>query len=131
MKATITITVDTDSLQSYTDTYLAQLWHVAQANPMDGFANSEPGELAERIGREIIRRFLTNTAPDLWHHQGTHHPFHMHLNAQEKQAAETLERFATWADAQPADVCYGIRVSHIARQFAKTLKPEGASDANA
>lgn len=74
MQATVTIDIDTDKLDGYTDTYLAQLWHIAQANPADGFASSEPGRLAEYIGREIIRRFLANTPPDLWHHQGAHQP---------------------------------------------------------
>jgi len=74
MKTTISITVDTDALQSYTDQHLASLWHVAQANPVDGFSSPDPGVLAERIGREIIRRFLVNTTPELWAHQGSHFP---------------------------------------------------------
>jgi hypothetical protein len=74
MKTDITITLDTDALTSYTDQHLATLWHVAQANPMDGFKNSEPGQLAEKIGREIIRRFLASTPPELWSHQGRHFP---------------------------------------------------------
>ena len=72
MKASITITFDTDGLEGYTDQHLAALWHVAQANPVDGFENSEPGEWAEKIGREIIRSFLANTGPALWAHQGRH-----------------------------------------------------------
>lgn len=74
MKTTISITVDTDALQSYTDQHLASLWHVAQANPVDGFSSDEPGQLAEKIGREIIRRFLASTPPELWAHQGRHFP---------------------------------------------------------
>ena len=33
MKTTITIEIDTDGLQSVEDSYLAQLWHITQANP--------------------------------------------------------------------------------------------------
>lgn len=72
MQHQITITLDTDALTSYTDQHLATLWHVAQANPVDGFKSSEPGELAEKIGREIIRRFLLSTPAELWAHQGRH-----------------------------------------------------------
>jgi hypothetical protein len=32
----------------------------------------------ERIGREIIRRWLGSVQPELWHHQGRHH-FHAAL----------------------------------------------------
>jgi hypothetical protein len=72
MKSSITITFDTDSLHSYTDQHIAALWHVAQANPADGFKSHEPGQIAEAIGREIIRRFLAQTPPELWAHQGRH-----------------------------------------------------------
>jgi hypothetical protein len=87
MKHEITITIDTDSLQSYTDQHLASLWHVAQANPVDGFENSEPGDVAEKIGREIIRRFLTSTSPELWAHQGRHFPQGQLINLRTPQAA--------------------------------------------
>lgn len=33
MKTTITFEVDGDELECHTDEYLAQLWHIAQANP--------------------------------------------------------------------------------------------------
>jgi hypothetical protein len=42
----------------------------------DGFATSVPGDLAERIGREIIRRWLGGISPELWNHQGRH--FYQH-----------------------------------------------------
>lgn len=73
MKVTITINIDTASIESYTDTYVAQLWHVAQANPADPFKDRDAGLLAETIGREIIRRFVKRTGPELWHHQGHHY----------------------------------------------------------
>ncbi len=72
MKQTISFEIDTDKLKSCTDTYLAQLWHIVQANPA-GIENKEAGEIAEHVGREIIRRFLANTSPELWAHQGRHH----------------------------------------------------------
>jgi len=69
---TISIEFDEASLTRYEDTFLATLWHLAQANPQDDFATSVPGELAERIGREIIRRWLREVSPELWRHQGQH-----------------------------------------------------------
>ncbi len=72
----ISIEVDDDRLTSYTDTHLAALWHVAQANPGPQFDDSVAGDLAERIGREIIRRWLHATPPELWSHQGRHHYHH-------------------------------------------------------
>ena len=68
----IVIEVDDGRLSGYEDAYLATLWHVAQANPAP-FGDRVAGELVERIGREIIRRRLGTTRPELWHHQGLHH----------------------------------------------------------
>ena len=72
MKTTVTFEIEPEKLSGYTDEYLASLWYVAQANP-EPIENKEAGELAEYIGREIIRRFLDNTPPPLWSHQGAHH----------------------------------------------------------
>lgn len=91
MKASITVTFDTDSLQGYTDQHLAVLWHVAQANPEDGFQSCEPGKLAEKIGREIIRRFLAQTPPELWSHQGGHFYSGRILEMHQQQASEALQ----------------------------------------
>lgn len=71
MKADILIPVDTQALSKYTDAHLAALWHVAQANPAP-IENPAAGQVAEAIGREIIRRFLATTPPLLWEHQGRH-----------------------------------------------------------
>lgn len=71
MKTAITIEVDTDALTSVDDKYLAALWHVGQANPAP-ISDRTAGELAERIGREIIRRWLDRTGAELWAHQGGH-----------------------------------------------------------
>lgn len=72
MKNTIAIEIDVDQLGSYADDHLATLWHVAQANPV-GLEDERAGELAEAIGREIIRRWLKAAPPTLWRHQGKHH----------------------------------------------------------
>lgn len=73
MKHEITITIDTTpgALENATDAHLAALWHVTQANPAP-LDCKEAGELAEHVGREIIRRFVMNTPPALWAHQGNH-----------------------------------------------------------
>jgi hypothetical protein len=68
-KTAITVGIDDALLASYTDSHLATLWHVAQANPAP-HGDRSAGELAERIGREIIRRWLAACQPELWHHQG-------------------------------------------------------------
>lgn len=72
MKHQITISIDDDALPGYTDERLAVFWHVAQANPAD-ITDQSAGELAERVGREIIRRWLRPIPPALWNHQGRHH----------------------------------------------------------
>lgn len=72
----ITITFNEYSLPTYTDSHLAALWHLAQANPADGFEDKRPAEIAERIGREIIRRWLSNAPIELYRHQGRHYYWH-------------------------------------------------------
>lgn len=68
----ITIRIERGELRRYTDEFLATAWHVAQANPAP-IQDKEAGELAEDIGREIIRRWLRGTEPGMWHHQGRHY----------------------------------------------------------
>lgn len=65
----ITLTFDPDQLHNCSDERLATLWHVAQANPAP-HGDHQPGDIAEKVGREIIRRWLGSTAPALWHHTG-------------------------------------------------------------
>ncbi len=72
MKAEITIEIDTERLNGYTDSHLATLWTVAQANPAP-FGDRTAGELAEAVGREIIRRWLASVPAELWVHQGSHY----------------------------------------------------------
>lgn len=88
-KIEITFEIDGSRLQSYEDSYLATLWHIAQANPAD-HGDKQAGELTERVGREIIRRWLASTPPELWRHQGKVHYW------------KQLTRFAMYTP--PADV---------------------------
>jgi hypothetical protein len=37
--------------------------------------DTEAGDFAEHVGREIIRRFTQKTGPALWNHQGRHAEF--------------------------------------------------------
>ena len=68
---TITFQVEENMLPRFTDGYLAQLWHIAQANPAP-FGDAQACDFAEQVGREIVRRWLATTPPELWHHQGRH-----------------------------------------------------------
>ncbi len=67
----ITFEIDADKLPHVNDSYLAQLWHIAQANPAE-FGDMQACDFAERVGREIVRRWLADVPPELWHHQGRH-----------------------------------------------------------
>jgi hypothetical protein len=73
MKHAITIEIDEADLVRVTDERLALWWHVAQHNPAP-YGDSMAGDLVEHIAREIIRRWLKGVEPELWHHQGRHHP---------------------------------------------------------
>ena len=72
-KHEITLTIDEFMLTRVSDETLALWWHVAQANPADGFANREPGEIAMKVGWEIIRRWLKNAPVEMYHHQQEHY----------------------------------------------------------
>ena len=68
---TIAFELDTAVLSSKTDSHLAQLWHIAQANPAP-FGDVPACEFAEAVGREIIARWMATTSIELWTHQGRH-----------------------------------------------------------
>lgn len=72
MEHQVTFHIDTEKLPSYHDGYLASLWHIAQANPAP-HGDRHAGELAEAIGREIIKRWLQAAGVPLWEHQGGDH----------------------------------------------------------
>lgn len=88
MKATVSIEIDTDHLTTYTDTYLAELWHVSQANPAS-FGDEIACGLASEIGFEIKRRWLNSVQPELFNHQFHHISFEKKI--QERRMAEGLE----------------------------------------
>lgn len=67
-ETTIGITFDLNKLASYTDEFLATLWHVAQANPAP-HGDYQAGDIASKVGCEIIRRWLTNAPVEMYHHQ--------------------------------------------------------------
>jgi hypothetical protein len=69
MKAAITIEFDLHRLSDYEDMFVAQLWHVCQANPAP-ITDMAAGQYAEAVGREIVKRWLRATPVDLWTHQG-------------------------------------------------------------
>ncbi|MDP9144694.1 MAG: hypothetical protein M3N43_08350 [Actinomycetota bacterium] len=69
MKYTIAIEIDEAALAGYSDEFLATAWHVAQANPAP-HGDRAAGELAAKVGSEIVRRWLRDVAPEMYHHQG-------------------------------------------------------------
>lgn len=93
MSVDITISIDRHRLSSYTDSFLAVAWHVAQANPA-AIDDLDAGELAEVVGREIVRRWLRTVEPDLWAHQGSHY-----YSAELRKVA----RYVPPTDCRPSD----------------------------
>jgi len=71
VKHEVTLTIDTDNLGSYTDNFLSAAWHSIQASSAT-FGDPDMCNLAEYVGREIIRRWLAQQTPPLWNHQGVH-----------------------------------------------------------
>lgn len=67
MKTTVTFEIDTDHLRSVDDQYLAQLWHIAQANNAP-HGDRAAGELVAHVGAEIIRRWILCVDPALYNH---------------------------------------------------------------
>lgn len=73
MSSTVAVTVEFDlgQLEGYTDSYLALLWHVCQANPAE-FGDRAACEAAEMLKLEIVRRRLKVAPVELHNHQGRH-----------------------------------------------------------
>lgn len=72
MKSPYTITISPPKdLTGLDDTYLVSLWHLSQINPAP-FGDPEACGFAEKVGREIIRRFVEKVGPELWAVQGAH-----------------------------------------------------------
>lgn len=100
MKTTVTIEIDTDALRNFTDAHLVSLWHVAQANPAP-MEDRNAGQLAECIGREIVRRFIAERDPELWARQGSHAHFSEALRLRDKVAAtEAAQAAGASSDAR-------------------------------
>lgn len=112
MKTAVTIEIDTEGLRSLEDRYLAGLWHVAQANPAPS-RDVEAADLAEAIGREIIRRWLVATPPELYAHQG-HMPY-WHILMEHGQFSDQGQ---TWTPSSPA-----IKPCAPAQQGHRELRP--------
>ena len=73
MKVAIAFEIDTERLSGYTDTYLAQLWHIAQANHAP-HGDADASKLVQYVGTEIIRRWLKWAGAELHSHQpGAHY----------------------------------------------------------
>jgi hypothetical protein len=116
----IAIEIDDNKLASYTDEFLAVCWHAAQHNPAE-YGDAMACDLAEHVGREIIRRWLKGVPPELWHHQGRHH------------AQKWLGEFATYKPGEgyrpgaPFGDDANTRAFHSGRWVPKTTEddPEG------
>jgi len=65
--------IDDNEVEHWDNETHPLMWHVAQANPADGFRDSGPGELVERIGREIIRRWLRDILSSSTTTKGRHY----------------------------------------------------------
>lgn len=129
MKTAVTFEIDTDTLRNVTDTYLVNLWHVAQSNPAP-MADRDAGRLAEQIGREIIRRFITERDPELWARQGAHAYYCEALTLRDRtgNAAKASEPMPDGDTAESASGMHAMAdyfqsVADIARKAAGTDAP--------
>lgn len=105
----ITINIDPDKLITYTDAFLATAWHVAQANPAP-FGDYAACNLVEKLAREIVRRFLRNTEPELWHHQGRHENsqelgrYAKYVPPKGAEAGTVAWHYGEWVPREPDEV---------------------------
>ncbi|MEV0477872.1 hypothetical protein [Streptomyces prunicolor] len=74
-KVSIPIDIDLAELTRVPDDRLLMMWHAAQFNPAP-YGDWAAGEVVQKIGSEIIRRWIAATAPALYHHQGRDHYWH-------------------------------------------------------
>ncbi|MCK6427405.1 MAG: hypothetical protein L6Q75_20310 [Burkholderiaceae bacterium] len=68
----VTFEIDPAGLRTVTDSHLAALWHVSQANPAP-HGDRDACALAGAVTAEILRRWLAETPPDLYAHQAADH----------------------------------------------------------
>lgn len=85
----VTIEIPVWDLRSVTDEYLAMYWHVAQANPAP-YNDRPAGELVQRIGNEIVRRWLAAAPVEVHKHQEGSH-YHSMLCAMGKWSGPNRE----------------------------------------
>ncbi len=116
----ITITIDPDHLSRCEDEELALFWHVAQANPAP-FGDHEACDLVEKVGREIIRRWLKATPPQLWKRRGGQHEW------------SWLTQFARYEPPEPPPGVRGFdpnfhRGIWVAKDQAPAAGPAGGGD---
>jgi hypothetical protein len=68
----VSFDINPDCLASVTDSHLAALWHISQANPAP-HGDRDAGELARAVSVEIVRRWLAQGQPELYTHQPGDH----------------------------------------------------------
>lgn len=68
----VTVSIDVLNLNRISDERLALYWHVAQANPAQ-YDDRAAGDLAAKIGTEIIRRWLRAAPVEMYAHQQQSH----------------------------------------------------------
>lgn len=130
--ACIPIQFRLDGLDSYTDQFVAAAWSAAQFNPV-GIDSREAGEVAEYVGREIIRRWLTAQPPPLWNHQGRHAGSvmltqHGHFDGPDQwtpNAAVSLRRCVEAMEAAGFDAMGGENPAILNEARAELAKAEG------
>ena len=89
-----------DHLDSYTDAHLANLWAAMQAT-CPPFGDRETCLAVERLGREIIRRWLVAQPPSLWGHQSAHY------YVRQLQKADGKWKDGEWHPTAPAQEAAG------------------------
>lgn len=99
---TITIEIDVSCLTSVTDAYLAQCWHVAQANSAP-HGDKVASELVAAIGDEIIKRWLQANPGERYNHHA------------DSYAMATLRRHGSWIDGRwaPTGACCPVENDQI------------------
>lgn len=81
---TITLECDPARLDTYTDQFLAALWHANEAS-VAAFGDGDAEGLGDSLAREMARRFLVRTAPSMWKRQTVHHYEAVGLLVSEKE----------------------------------------------
>lgn len=112
MKTRISFDLDTTQLDGYTDQHLAALWHISQANPAP-FGDRVACQVPEYISREIVRRFLQRTPPELWTHQVGHVAIALKLSATSHEGGTASACSHLW-EAHPIDGSGRASVQSIA-----------------